>query len=175
MELRGLEILAGPYGAITPNASAIRIVRPQDVDDWPPEVTVPVDQSDRAADVSRYVSQLSPGRLPARPPGRAVRPAAHDHRVGAVTRSSAGPTRCGRPLRETTAATRSGRSAAAIRAATAPVLAPKSSGRLADRPRETSPQPNNGRSQGWDLLLRSSSVPWLLGLLAVVVTRWLWG
>jgi hypothetical protein len=76
MELRALEILAGPYGAITPNASAIRIVRPQDVDDWPPEVTVPVDQSDRAADVSRYVSQLSPGRLPARPPGRAVRPAA---------------------------------------------------------------------------------------------------
>jgi hypothetical protein len=33
MELRALEILAGPYGGNHTNASAIRIVRPQDVDD----------------------------------------------------------------------------------------------------------------------------------------------
>ena len=47
-------------------------------------------------------------------------------RVGARTRVSAGPARSGRPPREMTARTASGRSAAAIRAAAAPVLAPKS-------------------------------------------------
>jgi hypothetical protein len=47
-------------------------------------------------------------------------------RVGALTLAKASPARSGRPLRDTTAPTASGRCAAAMSAAAAPVLAPKS-------------------------------------------------